>query len=249
MQPSEAALLIAGGTVAGVINTMAGGGSLLTVPLLLFLGLPGGVANATNRVGTTLQSVVASWRFRAEGVSMLREASRIAPPLALGAALGAWWISRISDALFEQLFAWLMLLLALPTLLPKRRRAAGAALTPDARSARGSGLLFFLIGCYGGAFQAGVGIPLLAALSRAGFDLVRANAIKVLATTLLTAISLPFFYAADQIRWAPALVLGTGFSFGAAIGARIAVRGGEGPLRVMLGLAVTALALKLLLGD
>jgi uncharacterized membrane protein YfcA len=76
---------------------------------------------------------------------------------------------------------------------------------------------------------------------------VRANAIKVIGTTALTAISVPIFVFADQVRWGPALVLGAGFSLGAALGARVAVRGGERPIRVVLGLAVIALALDLLL--
>jgi hypothetical protein len=107
MQPAEIALLLAGGTLAGIVNTLAGGGSLLTVPLLLMLGLPGGVANGTNRVGTLLQSAVATWRFRAEGVSMLREGAALCVPLLAGSALGALAISRLSDATFERLFAWL----------------------------------------------------------------------------------------------------------------------------------------------
>ncbi len=245
MQAAEIALLLLGGTVAGVVNTLAGGGSLLTVPLLLLLGLPGTEANGTNRIGTLLQSAVAAWRFRAEGVSMLREGARWSAPMLIGAGLGALWVSRIPDATFERSFAWLMLLLAVPTAWPRRARPAAA---PRA-SGRGSALLLFAIGGYGGAFQAGVGIPLLAALSRAGFDLVRANAVKVVATTALTATSVPFFVVAGQVRWGPALVLGAGFSAGAALGARVAVRGGEGPIRAVLGIAVVALALKLLLGS
>ena len=74
MTGAEAALLVVGATVAGVVNTLAGGASALTVPLLVLVGLPGTLANGTNRVGILTQNVVAAWRFRAEGVSGFRAA-------------------------------------------------------------------------------------------------------------------------------------------------------------------------------
>jgi len=80
------ALLLAGGFVSGVVNSMAGGGSLLTVPLLVTLGLPGTTANATNRIAVLVQSIVGAWRFRAEGVPGVRGATHALVPLLIGAA-------------------------------------------------------------------------------------------------------------------------------------------------------------------
>ena len=111
MTPLEMLALGATATVAGVVNTLAGGGSLLTVPLLVLLGLPGGIANGTNRVGVLVQSSVAAWRFRALGVGGLREAAPVLLPVAAGSLIGAWGIAQISDALFERAFGVVMLLL------------------------------------------------------------------------------------------------------------------------------------------
>ena len=109
-------ILAVGGMVAGVVNTLAGGGSLLTVPLLVLLGLPGGVANGTNRVGILLQCLAAAWRFRKEGVFEPRSVLQATAPVVLGSLVGAFWVSRVADATFERVFGVLMLLLLVPTL-------------------------------------------------------------------------------------------------------------------------------------
>jgi len=237
--------LCAAAAVAGVVNTLAGGGSLITVPLLVMLGLPGGVANGTNRIGVLLQSGVAAWRFRALGVGGLREALPVLIPVSLGSLLGAGAISRVSDSFFERAFGVVMLLMLIPLLRGaiQPRRVSGAL-----RSQLGPrwAAVFFAIGAYGGAFQVGVGIPLLFALSYAGFDLVRANAIKVIVTAALTATAIPVFLFAGQIVWGPALTVGVGYAAGALLGARLAVRGGERLIRPVLALAVIALAGRML---
>jgi len=232
-------------TAAGVVNTLAGGGSLLTVPLLVLLGLPGGIANGTNRVGILLQSSVAAWRFRSLGVGGLRESAPVLLPVAAGSLIGAWGIVQISDALFERAFGVVMLLLLVPLLreLTARRHEHSG---PPPRLGPRWAVIFFAIGVFGGAFQAGVGIPLLFALTHAGFDLVRGNAIKVIVIAVLTLTAVPVFLLAGQIAWGPAAVLVVGYSAGATLGARLAVRGGERLIRPVLALAVIALAGRML---
>jgi len=245
LTPLEALALCATALGAGVVNTLAGGGSLVTVPLLVLLGLPGGIANGTNRVGILLQSGVAAWRFRALGVGGLRESLPVLLPVAAGSLIGAWAIVHVSDVLFERAFGVVMLLLLLPLLreaaLPRRERAA-----PPTRLGPRWAVLFFAIGIYGGSFQAGVGIPLLFALAHAGFDLVRANAIKVIVTAVVTLTAVPVFMLSGQIAWGPAAIVAAGYSAGAALGARLAVRGGERLIRPVLALAVIALAGRML---
>ena len=242
MTVPEIALLVGGGLVAGVVNTLAGGGSLLTVPLLVLLGLPGTVANGTNRLGILVQSVVATGAFRAQGVPALRAALPILPPVLLGSLLGATLIARASDETFERLFGVLMLVMLIPSL---RRSSPGAGSSrpwpPAAKAA-----LFFAVGLYGGAFQAGVGIVLVFALAHAGSDLVRANAAKMVVVTALTAIALPVFWIGGQIAWAPAAALAGGYAIGGALGARLAVHSGEALIRPVLALAVIALAGRML---
>jgi uncharacterized membrane protein YfcA len=238
---SDALLLAGGGLVAGVVNTLAGGGSLLTVPLLGFVGLPGSLANGTNRVGVLLQNGVASWGFWREGVSGVRTALPLLAPVATGALLGAFTISRVSDAVFERAFGVVMLVLLVPML---RARPAGPARAPLAALPRT--LLFFGIGAFGGAFQAGVGILLLYALSAGGEDLVRGNAAKVVLNFCFSLLVLPIFVSAQQVALPEALALGSGFAAGGVAGPRIAVRGGERVIRPVLACAVVALAGRML---
>ncbi len=240
--PGELALLAAAGLAAGVVNSLAGGGSLLTVSLLVVLGLPGTLANGTNRIGIVVQNAVAAWRFRAEGVSGLRAALPLLLPVLVGSALGALAIARVADETFERIFGVLMLALLVPTI---RRGKPGAgparSLSPTARF-----LLFFAIGLYGGAFQAGVGIPLLFALTYAGHDLVHANAVKVVLIFAVTVVAIPVFVVSGQVVWLPAGALAVGFFGGGELGARLAVRGGERVIRPVLVAAVVTLALRML---
>ena len=241
MSPVEIGLLLAGGLFAGVVNTLAGGGSLFTVPLLVLLGLPGTVANGTNRVGILLQSLVAALRFRKTG---LLEGGRLLPvlaPVIAGSLLGAVAISRVDDATFQRLFGALMLVLLVPTLRRTRSTLPGPGLGRIP-----SLVVFFVLGLYGGALQAGVGILLVFALVYVGHDLVRANAIKAAVNAGLACAAIPVFIAAGQVAWAPALVLATGFAAGAELGVRLAVAGGERLLRPVLVLGVIALAGRML---
>lgn len=236
------ALLVGGGLIAGVINTLAGGGSLLTVPLLVLMGLPGTLANGTNRVGILLQSISATWSFRADGVSDRGAVLRVLLPVAAGALVGALGMSQVSDAVFERVFGVLMLVLLVPLLRP--RTPSGP--DPRAWSPWLSGLAFFAIGAYAGAIQAGVGLPLLLALLHAGHDVVRANAIKVAVIGVATLLAVPVFALQGQIVWVPALALGLGFAAGGLLGARIAVRRGERVVRPLLAVAVVLLAARML---
>ncbi len=235
----NAALLIGGGLFAGVVNTLAGGGSVVSVPLLVLVGLPGTIANGSNRVGVFAQSLVAAWRFRAQGVSGFRKAAPLLLPIALGSTTGAYLISQVADETFERLFGILMILLLIPIL--RRTRS------PDRAPRRPwpwwmTFLVFLAMGLYGGAFQAGVGIPLVLALAHSGYDLVKANSIKVVVNTALTLVAVPVFFFQQQIAWLPAGLLAIGFGCGGELGARLAVHGGDRVIKPVLTVAVVALA-------
>lgn len=241
MDSTSVAMLIGGGLVAGVVNTLAGGGSLLTVPLLVELGIPGTIANGTNRVGVLFQNLTAAWRFRAEGVSGLKGAQPILIPVLVGSLVGAGVVSQLTNSAFESAFGVVMIALLVPTLRKPSGRADGDE-PRAAWSTTTTTLVFFAIGLYGGAFQAGVGIALIFALSRARHDLVRANSIKVIVIAALTLIAIPVFVLEDQVAWLPAGLLAIGFSLGGVVGARLAVVGGERLIRPVLVVAVVALA-------
>ncbi len=237
----EACLLILGGGVAGVINAMAGGGSTLTVPLLVLAGVPGNDANGSNRVGILTQNIASAASFHREGVTAYKEAVPVLLPVVVGSLVGSLGVSRIADDTFETIFGLLMLPILVLSLRKPKPRTDG-----EPWSATTTAVVFFFIGIYGGAVQAGVGLVLLAALTRAGYDLVKANVIKVLVTLVVTAIALPVFIAQGQVRWGPAIVLAVGLATGGWIGARIAVRGGEKFIRAVMVLATLVLAGRLL---
>jgi len=241
----NAAGLVLAGLAAGTINVLAGGGSLLSVPLLVALGLPGDVANGTNRVGILAQNASATWRFTRDGVSGLQGAVPILVPVALGSLIGAVAISRLPADAFERIFGVLMLLLLWPTL------RGGFGSDTDTQPSRPwsptvRAIVFFAIGLYGGAIQAGVGLFLVMALSRSGLDLVRANAIKVVVVGAFTLVAVPVFVYEGLVAWAPALALTVGFFAGGQLGARMAVRGGEKLIKPVLAAAVIILALRML---
>jgi uncharacterized protein len=240
---SQAGILIGGGLAAGVVNTLAGGGSRISVPLLVLVGLPGTIANGTNRIGVFLQNLIAAWHFRSRGVSGLEGASKVVLPVCIGSLIGAYTISNLSDAVFQRIFGAVMLIDLVPLLRPPKPGGAHAT-NPWPRWAAFA--VFTAIGLYGGAIQAGVGLLMVGALNHTGYDLVRANSIKVATNVVLTAAAIPIFVWKGQIAWLPAAVLAVGFAAGGALGAHLAVRGGERVIRPMLVLAILVLAGRML---
>jgi uncharacterized membrane protein YfcA len=237
-------ILACGGLVAGVINTLAGGGSLLTVPLLVFMGLPATTANGTNRIGVLFQNLVSTARFRKEGFDGIRGALPILIPVLIGSLIGAMLASRMSAEIFRQVFGVAMIGLLYPMLRGAPSKAA--ADDPPARSGFSNAAIFFGIGLYGGAIQAGVGIFLIAALARSGLDLVRANAVKVVVIGALTLVAVPVFIAHDQVDWPLASALVVGFALGGELGARAAIRGGERLIKPTLVVSVVIMAGRML---
>lgn len=239
----EAVLLLVGGAFAGVVNAMAGGGSTLTVPLLVLAGVPGVAANGSNRVGILTSNIASLLSFRNEGVRVTRNLVPIIVPALFGSLVGAYGISELTDETFERVFGLLMIPLIILTIWkPRVREHAEAWPLPVSLGA------FFLIGIYAGAIQAGVGLVLLAALSHSGLDLVTANMVKVIFTLCATLIALPVFIIQGNVHWGPAIVLAFGLSIGGWLGARFAVRGGDKWIRIVMVVAALGLAARLIFG-
>lgn len=238
MELIDAALVVGAGLVAGIVNAMAGGGSLLTVALLnVFVGLPGLVANGTNRVGVLVQNASSVASYRKEGIRGFRRAVPVMVPVIVGSLLGSLLVSSVTDETFERIFGILMVPLLFLSLRSPKNVGSQINWHPVTTA-----VIFFGIGLYGGAFQAGVGLLIVVALSRSGLDLVNANAVKVVVILVLTTIAVPVFIVRGQVDWGFAVVLAIGFAAGGWIGARVAVRGGEKIIKPVLIGAVVALA-------
>lgn len=237
------AALFAGGAFAGVLNVLAGGGSFLTVPLLIEAGLPPTIANGTNRLGVMLQSVTAAHGFHRHGVLDTRWAWRAALPAGAGALVGTWLALVISDHAFRRVLAFVMIGITLWTLWQPHPGAGVRGRAPRWLLAGG----LFAAGVYGGFVQAGVGFLILALTTAAGFDLVRGNAIKVLLVALFTALSLAVFVWKGMVVWTPGLVLAAGTIAGGQVGVRLTILKGHAWVRGVVTVTVVLLALRLLL--
>ncbi|TBW54419.1 sulfite exporter TauE/SafE family protein [Marinobacter halodurans] len=221
--PEIIALVVLGG-VAGFINVLSAGGSMLTLPLLMFLGLPPQVANGTNRVAITLQSVSAVRGFRRGGQGNWAVSLRLAVPAILGSLLGAWLATGVADAVFEAVLVVAMIGASVFMLLPQpaldTRPLTPGRLTPVVY------LAMFLIGLYGGFIQVGVGTLFIVVLYRMlRIDLRQVNVIKVAIVLLYTLPALLVFAWSGQVRWGTGLLL----ALGNITGAQVAVRVNMGP--------------------
>jgi uncharacterized membrane protein YfcA len=236
------------GVVAGFINTLAGSGSLITLPTLILLGLPANVANGTNRVGVLVQNVVAVATFRRGRLLDLGAAWKLVVPSVLGSIVGAEVAVDLDEALLRKVIGALMLLM-LATMFVQPERWLVASAGPRRARAWMEIPLFFAIGVYGGFIQAGVGIFLIAALVLgAGFELVRANAVKNLIVLVFTAAALVVFVLNDQVDWTLGALLAVGQGAGAWLGARMAMRRGARFVRTVVVAIVALSAAALLAG-
>jgi uncharacterized membrane protein YfcA len=242
-RPWTLLLLFAASLIAGALNVVAGGGSFLTLPILIFLGLPAGIANATNRVGVLLQNLTAVWSFDRDGVLDRQALLWAALPSTVGSALGTWLATRISDDGFEKILAAAMILITLLSFWKPPQKFANGESRARTVFLTAS---FFVIGIYGGFLQAGVGFLTLAATSLAAIDLVRGNAVKVLSALCYTTLSVAIFAWMGMIHWPTGLALAIGYALGGVFGARLTVKKGHGWLKVVVTVTVILFALKLL---
>ncbi|QEA38908.1 sulfite exporter TauE/SafE family protein [Pistricoccus aurantiacus] len=243
----EAVVLVFVGLLAGFINVLSAGGSMLTLPLLMFLGLPPQVANGTNRIAITLQSVSAVVNFWRAGARHLALSLRLSVPAVIGSLLGVWLALKVSDALFEAVLIGVMVASAAVMLLPQpkldTRPLTRERLTPAIY------LAMFAIGVYGGFIQVGVGVLFIVVLYRMlKIDLAQINVFKVLIILIYTLPALGLFVYHDQVRWGYGLLLALGSVSGAWIAVRVNLSA-QGALWVKwLTLAVIlAIVLRLLL--
>lgn len=242
------ALVVLAGIFSGFINTLAGSGSLLTLPLLIFIGLPANVANGTNRIAILLQSVVGVGAFKQKKVFEWREGIWLAIPASAGALIGAFVAVDINDALMNRIIGALLVVMFFMILYKPEQWIKAQVGGVHAKPTFLRILVFFGIGFYGGFIQAGVGFFLLAGLVLgAGFDLLKANAIKVLIVLAFTVVALIVFVVNSQVNYLIGLVLGAGSMLGAWIATHVAVKHGTKFIRWFLLASVLLFALKLLI--
>lgn len=224
LDPLYVLLLLVVGGLAGVINTLAGGGSNLTLPALMVMGLPADVANATNRVAVLLQSIAGVRGFARHGQLPKEDLTAIVSLTLGGSLFGALLAVLLPVSVLKPTLLLAMLLMAGVILLRPSVVAPDPG-TPVRRVGESwqSGCLLFAAGVYGGFVQAGVGFILIAALAGSlRYDLVRTNALKMLCTGFLTALALVVFMWQGLVAWGPGLVLALGSILGTQVGVSLA---------------------------
>ena len=240
-------IVIAVGIVAGIINTMAAGGSILTLPVLMALGLPPNMANGTNRIAILLQNVVGVGRFHKEKVMDFPSGFRVGIPAAAGAIAGAFIAVNLNDEVMNLAIAGVMIVVFFLILLkPNRWINSHEAHPPIPYWLQV--IVYFFVGIYGGFIQAGVGFFLLTSLVLAsGYELLKANALKIFVILLYTPLALVIFFMHGDVNLWMGLVLAVGNMIGAVIGTKIAVKGGAVLIRYFVLVAILGAAVKLIL--
>ncbi|NJB70115.1 hypothetical protein GGR42_000577 [Saonia flava] len=239
-------LLIVTGFAVGFINTIAGGGSLLSLPVLIFLGLPPSVANGTNRVAIIIQTALATTGFKSKGVSTFPFNMYLGISALLGAVVGATIAVDISGAVFNKILAIIMVTVVFIILfMPKinvtdlQERVTGKYLWLGI-------LAFFFFGIYGGFINAGLGFIIILFLHYVNhMTLVRANATKVAVVCIYTLSALAVFVLNDKVNWKIGLILAIGNGTGAWVSSRISVKKGDGFIKTFLIIMVVVMAIKL----
>jgi len=239
--------LIAAGLAAGFINTVAGSGSLITLPLLIWLGLPANVANGTNRIGILFQSLVGVGSFHRQGQLEWRQALIPTIPAVVGAVVGAQIAVDLDETVMRRVIGALMVFMLVLMIVNPDGWLREAAETRRIHSGWLGWIVMFGVGLYGGFIQVGIGVILLAGLVLgSGYDLVRANAVKLLIVLCYTPFAIAVFIRGGQVAWVPGLILAIGSMAGAWIAAHMAVRRGVRFVRWLLIAVVIVSAVDLL---
>lgn len=238
-------LLLLAGTAAGFLNVVAGGGSLLTMPLLIFLGVPETTANGTARIGILVQSATALAAFRRGGRIDYRLVGRLAAPTIAGSLLGAYLGTQISASGFRALLGWVMLGCGLLVVLDPKGGKRAAEPRLDAWRLWPT---LFAVGVYGGMIQAGVGYLILAALTFVlGLELELANVLKSVLIAIYMPLTVLVFLQHGAIDLWLGLALSVGQALGGWLGAIATLRRGAAFVRIMLAVVVVASGAALLL--
>lgn len=240
-------LLFSAGTGAGFINMMAGGGAMLTIPVLIFMGLPSSVANGTNRLAAFIQCSYGSYSFYRKGLLDLKSGLILALPALAGCIIGSLIAVDLPDRLFNRALAIMMIIFLLIILFKPQNKIAAEGENMTLPRKIVTVILFFFIGLYGGIMQAGVGIIILATLSLVtGMKLVKINGLKLLVVAVYTISALLIFALNGKIMWFQGMVLACGNAFGSWLGIKFSLKMGEGPIKVILSCVVITMVVRLL---
>ncbi|HBF89229.1 MAG TPA: hypothetical protein DDX39_11360 [Bacteroidales bacterium] len=229
------ALLIFSGFLVGIINTIAGSGTIISYSFFILLGLPPGISNGTTRLGVILQTLAASLNFKKQNVLDIKKGIILGIPTVIGSIVGAQIAISLNKNIFELIVGFVMILMLFFIFYNPDQWIKGRLDKVKRKPTYIQLLIFFVIGVYGGFIHIGVGIFLLAALVlNAGYDLVKANALKVFIVLLYSPFALAIFMYNNQVEYGMGLISAIGNVFGGYIASQFAVTWGANIIRWML---------------
>ncbi len=249
MTASEVILIVVAGLASGFVNTVGGGGSLISLPVLIFMGLPSAVANGTNRIALMAQSIVAIEYFRKKGYFYPKLSITLGIPALLGSILGAKFAISLSDEMFNRVLAVVMIMVMVIIVWRPEKKFLRSNGEENIKSMRllAAILVFFGIGFYGGFIQAGVGFLIIAALTLiTGMSLVQVNSLKMFISIIYMLTSLLVFVFSGKVDWMLGFALAVGNAAGAYLGSVFSVAKGDKWIRVFLVVTVSLMSAKLL---
>jgi len=248
MQWEHILLVFVVGILCGIINTLAGSGSLISLPILMFIGLDPNVANGTNRIGIFFQNIVSTTTFWRQKVLDVKMGFRVALPSILGSVAGAFIVLELNERVVEITIGIILIMMLIPLFYKPSKWLQGSQPEMSSNYPLAQFVIFFFIGAYGGFIQAGVGIFLLSALVlHSGYDLVRANALKVFINLIFTPFALAVFIYKGQIDIMVGMVLAAGNASGAWFASKYAVSWGTVFVRYVLIAVIIMAGIKLLI--
>lgn len=222
-------ILICSGLFVGFINTLAGGGTIISLSVFMFFGLPPIVANGTNRIAVLLQNITAVANFSRKKMIDWNKALRLSLPIMTGAVAGTFLTNLISNVFFNYFFGFVIIIFGITLLLEPKKWLTEKETLNHKPLRWWHYLLFFLIGIYGGFIHVGIGYIILGTLVLGtGYELVKANAIKNFLILSYIPVSLLIFAFQGNVNWTYGLIHGIGNIIGAQIAASITVKKNSG---------------------
>lgn len=243
----EIILLFSAGIITSFINVMAGGGSTLTLPILIFLGLDAPVANGTNRLGILSQSIFGALSFHNQKISQIKLSIKLSLLTLPGAIIGAFFSTKIENELFEKILGVVMIGIVITMLVPNSKKVSN-----DKIYEKLPWLIYpsmFALGFYGGFIQVGIGFLLMLTLHNIlKLNLVYVNFHKVFIVLVYTIPAFLIFVFTNNINWLYGISLSAGSGLGAWWAAKVAVRKGEKVIKIILMVSIIIMAYQLLIG-
>ncbi|MGK0298252.1 MAG: putative membrane protein YfcA [Gammaproteobacteria bacterium] len=247
MEIWQGLLLLGTGIIAGFMNVMAGGGSLLTVPIMIFMGIPGPVANGTNRIGIIAQNITSVTTFFRKGFSDFKLSLSLAAMALPGSIVGAYMGTRLDGIWFNRTLAIIMLGVMIIMAVDKGKKTEHVSDTISRERLVAGHLLMIAVGFYGGFIQIGVGFIIMPVLHRVlGLDMVRVNMHKVFIVGIYTIAALIVFASQIEILWVLGVCLAVGNSIGAWLGTHTSISKGEKTIKIVLNTVMVLFIIKLL---